>query len=206
MLRRLAFLIAGAAIVVGACSSGTPAAPALTDPKEILTKSVTTPEGRQVLPPEGRRRRRGQDRSDRPGERRWRPQPAGHDRRGRRRHRQQEGQDRVRGAGAVRRHGRDDPDRQRHLYQGQPPRRQVHQDDLGGGRSRRPRPATHRRSIQELSGLPQQAGRRADQAPRREVRRQGLLPRAVDPHGRRARRRQRRTSGRERRARGQRHD
>jgi hypothetical protein len=42
MLRRLAFLIAGAAIVVGACSSGAPAAPALTDPKEILTKSVTT--------------------------------------------------------------------------------------------------------------------------------------------------------------------
>ena len=42
MLRRLAFLIAGAAIVVGACSSGAPAAPALTDPKEILTKSVAT--------------------------------------------------------------------------------------------------------------------------------------------------------------------
>jgi hypothetical protein len=42
MLRRLAFLIAGAAIVVGACSSGAPAAPALTDPKEILTKSVTS--------------------------------------------------------------------------------------------------------------------------------------------------------------------
>ncbi|MBM4408627.1 MAG: LppX_LprAFG lipoprotein [Chloroflexi bacterium] len=39
MLRRLAFLVAGAALVVGACSS-TPAAPALTDPKEILTKSV----------------------------------------------------------------------------------------------------------------------------------------------------------------------
>ena len=42
MLRRLAFLIAGAAIVVGAGSSGAPAAPALTDPKEILTKSVTS--------------------------------------------------------------------------------------------------------------------------------------------------------------------
>lgn len=41
MLRRLAFLVAGAAIVVGACSS-TPSAPALTDPKEILTKSVTS--------------------------------------------------------------------------------------------------------------------------------------------------------------------
>jgi hypothetical protein len=41
MLRRLAFLIAGAAIAVGACS-GTPAAPALTDPKEILTKSVAS--------------------------------------------------------------------------------------------------------------------------------------------------------------------
>ena len=41
MLRRLVFLVAGAAIVVGACSS-TPSAPALTDPKEILTKSVTS--------------------------------------------------------------------------------------------------------------------------------------------------------------------
>lgn len=41
MLRRLAFLFAGAAIVVGACSS-TPSAPALTDPKEILTKSVAS--------------------------------------------------------------------------------------------------------------------------------------------------------------------
>ena len=41
MLRRLVFLVAGAAIVVAACSS-TPSAPALTDPKEILTKSVTS--------------------------------------------------------------------------------------------------------------------------------------------------------------------
>lgn len=39
MLRRLAFLVAGAAIVVGACTA-TPAAPAISDPKEILTKSV----------------------------------------------------------------------------------------------------------------------------------------------------------------------
>lgn len=39
MLRRLTFLVAATAIVVGACTS-TPAAPALSDPKEILTKSV----------------------------------------------------------------------------------------------------------------------------------------------------------------------
>jgi hypothetical protein len=34
------FLVACAAIIVGACSSAAPAAPALTDPKEILTKSI----------------------------------------------------------------------------------------------------------------------------------------------------------------------
>jgi hypothetical protein len=39
MFRRLAVLVASAAVVVGACSA-TPAAPAITDPKEILTKSV----------------------------------------------------------------------------------------------------------------------------------------------------------------------
>jgi hypothetical protein len=39
MLRRLTFLVAAAAIVVGACTAA-PAAPAISDPKEILTKSV----------------------------------------------------------------------------------------------------------------------------------------------------------------------
>ena len=40
MLRRLAFIVAAAALVFGACSTTTPAAPALTDPKDILTKGV----------------------------------------------------------------------------------------------------------------------------------------------------------------------
>lgn len=42
MFSRLAYLGAAAAVAFAACSSGTPAAPALTDPKEILTKSVLT--------------------------------------------------------------------------------------------------------------------------------------------------------------------
>jgi len=42
MFRRLAYLGAAAAVAFAACSSGTPAAPPLTDPKEILTKSVLT--------------------------------------------------------------------------------------------------------------------------------------------------------------------
>ena len=150
MLRRLTFLIAGAAIVVGACSS-TPSAPALDGSQGDPDQERHDAEGRQVLPPEGRRRRRGQDRSDRPGERRWRPQPGGHDRRRRRRHRQQEGQDRVRRAGPLRRDRRDHPDRQRHLHQGQPARRQVHQDDLGGGRSGAAAAADPQKTIQELA-------------------------------------------------------
>ena len=40
MLRRLTFLVACAAIVVGACTTAQQAATALTDPKEILTKSI----------------------------------------------------------------------------------------------------------------------------------------------------------------------
>ena len=40
MFRRLAILVASAAVIVGACSAAPPAAPAITDPKEILTKSV----------------------------------------------------------------------------------------------------------------------------------------------------------------------
>ena len=40
MFRRLSFLIAAAALALGACSSGTPAASPLTDPKAILTQSV----------------------------------------------------------------------------------------------------------------------------------------------------------------------
>jgi hypothetical protein len=39
-LLALAAILATLAIVIAACSSGTPAAPALTDPKEILTQSV----------------------------------------------------------------------------------------------------------------------------------------------------------------------
>lgn len=39
MLRRLAFLLTAAVLALGACSSS-PAAPAISDPKEILTKSV----------------------------------------------------------------------------------------------------------------------------------------------------------------------
>jgi hypothetical protein len=42
MFRRLVYLGAAAAVAFAACSSGTPAAPALTDPKDILTKSVLT--------------------------------------------------------------------------------------------------------------------------------------------------------------------
>jgi hypothetical protein len=42
MFRRLLVLGTVATIALGACSSGAPAAPALTDPKEILTKSVLT--------------------------------------------------------------------------------------------------------------------------------------------------------------------
>ena len=42
MFRRLLFLATAATVAFSACSSGTPAAPALTDPKEILTKSVLT--------------------------------------------------------------------------------------------------------------------------------------------------------------------
>ena len=41
MLRRLLFLVAGAAIVVSACT-GAPAASVISDPKEILTKSILT--------------------------------------------------------------------------------------------------------------------------------------------------------------------
>jgi len=42
MFRRLLFLATAAVVVVGACNSAAPAAPALTDPKEILAKSVAT--------------------------------------------------------------------------------------------------------------------------------------------------------------------
>ena len=42
MFRRLFFVAAVASLALGACSTAAPAAPALTDPKEILTKSVTT--------------------------------------------------------------------------------------------------------------------------------------------------------------------
>jgi len=42
MFRRLLYLTAAATVAFAACSSGTPAAPALTDPKDILTKSVLT--------------------------------------------------------------------------------------------------------------------------------------------------------------------
>lgn len=40
MIRRLAALVALVALIAGAC--GSPSAPALTDPKEIVTKSITT--------------------------------------------------------------------------------------------------------------------------------------------------------------------
>jgi hypothetical protein len=42
MFRRLAYLGAAAAVAFAACTSGTPAAPPLTDPKDILTKSAQT--------------------------------------------------------------------------------------------------------------------------------------------------------------------
>ena len=42
MFRRLFLVAAVASLALGACSTAAPAAPALTDPKEILTKSVTT--------------------------------------------------------------------------------------------------------------------------------------------------------------------
>jgi hypothetical protein len=40
MFRRLSFMIAAAALVLSACSSAASTAPALTDPKDILTKTV----------------------------------------------------------------------------------------------------------------------------------------------------------------------
>jgi lipoprotein LprG len=42
MFRRLLFLMTAATVALAACSSGTPAAPALTDPKDILTKTALT--------------------------------------------------------------------------------------------------------------------------------------------------------------------
>lgn len=41
-LRRPLFLVAAATVAIAACSSGTPAAPALTDAREILTRSIGT--------------------------------------------------------------------------------------------------------------------------------------------------------------------
>src|SRR4051794_31037691 len=42
MFRRLIFVATVATLAVGACSAAAPAAPALTDPKDILTKTVTS--------------------------------------------------------------------------------------------------------------------------------------------------------------------
>ena len=129
-----------------------PAAPALTDPKEILTKSVTHAQGRQVHPPHGRRERRrqaGPDRDRQAG----RPGPQGHERRGRCRHRQQEGAHQLH----ARRRSSASPadiivDRQRHLHKGQPARAEVHEVDVDEQRTTRARCATDpQKTIDEIN-------------------------------------------------------